>query len=138
MGMAAAVLSLLLCLCPAGTNWTSGALYSDEQRNAAAAAATSRLQVLKANEELPLVWFDVSIKGTPVGRIHFVLFVKDAPRAGGVQAPRGLNMDTRHSAILAAVDACVAQSTPDQRQTQPGMWQPWQQLRCAAARVSAL
>lgn len=66
----------------AGTNFTSGALYSDAARSTAAANEAARLQALKSNEELPLVWLDVSIKGKPVGRIHFVLFTKEAPRAG--------------------------------------------------------
>jgi hypothetical protein len=76
--------SLLTSLfCPAGSNFTSGALYSDSKRDAAAAAETARLAALKASDELPLVYFDVAIKGQHVGRIHFVLFTKEAPRAGG-------------------------------------------------------
>lgn len=66
----------------AGTNFTSGALFSDAKRDAAAAAEAARLQALKSNEELPLVYLDVAIKGRPIGRIHFVLFTKEAPRAG--------------------------------------------------------
>lgn len=66
----------------AGTNFTSGALFSDAKRDAAAAAEAARLQALKTNEELPLVYLDVAIKGRPIGRIHFVLFTKEAPRAG--------------------------------------------------------
>lgn len=72
----------VLCLCPSGTNFTSGALYSNAQRDAAAAAEKARLKALRDNEELPLVYFDVAIKGQHVGRIHFVLFTKEAPRAG--------------------------------------------------------
>jgi hypothetical protein len=59
-------------------------LYDDAQRDAAAAAEAKRLADLRNNEELPLVYLDVSIKGKPVGRIHFVLFTNESPRAGGV------------------------------------------------------
>lgn len=61
--------------------WTSGALYSDADRDALLSAEARRLQTLKADKSLPLVFFDVEIKGKPVGRIQFVLFVKEAPRA---------------------------------------------------------
>lgn len=59
-------------------------MYDDAQRDAAAAAEAKRLQDLRNNEELPLVYLDVAIKGKPVGRIHFVLFTKESPRAGGL------------------------------------------------------
>lgn len=87
-------MALLHTVCDAaGTNWTSGALYDDAQRDAAAAAEAKRLQDLKANEELPLVYLDVSIQGKPVGRIHFVLFTKESPRAG-VQGTAGTDQQT--------------------------------------------
>lgn len=35
---------------------------------------------LRADERLPLVFFDVEIKGKPVGRIEFVLFTDVSPR----------------------------------------------------------
>jgi hypothetical protein len=69
--------------CPAGSNFTSGALYSDSQRDVAVTAEMARLAALKAQQELPLVYFDVAIKGQHVGRMQFVLFTKKAPRAGG-------------------------------------------------------
>eukprot|EP00879_Flechtneria_rotunda_P033495 GHRR01037106.1.p1 GENE.GHRR01037106.1~~GHRR01037106.1.p1 ORF type:complete len:396 (+),score=131.32 GHRR01037106.1:463-1650(+) len=63
------------------TNWTSGALFSDIERNALVVAEQARLQALRNAEELPLVYFDVAIKGKPIGRIHFVLLIKESPRA---------------------------------------------------------
>lgn len=41
----------------------------------------TRLAKLKANESLPLVYFDVEIKGRPVGRIEMVLYTDISPRA---------------------------------------------------------
>eukprot|EP00878_Enallax_costatus_P025836 GHUV01027673.1.p1 GENE.GHUV01027673.1~~GHUV01027673.1.p1 ORF type:complete len:303 (+),score=56.86 GHUV01027673.1:1296-2204(+) len=64
-----------------GTNWTSGALYDDLEREAQVAAERKRLEALRNDEDLPLVWLDVAIKGKHVGRIHFVLFMKGSPRA---------------------------------------------------------
>lgn len=71
-----------MCVWAPGTNFTSGALYSEAEHTAAAAAGKARLQALRDNEKLPLVYLDVSIKGQAVGRITFVLFTKEAPRAG--------------------------------------------------------
>jgi hypothetical protein len=65
----------------AGTNWTSGALYDNAARSALLATEQSRLQALRNDAALPLVYFDVAIKGKPAGRIHFVLFTKQSPRA---------------------------------------------------------
>lgn len=73
---------MCVCVWAPGTNFTSGALYSEAEHTAAAAAGKARLQALRDNEELPLVYLDVSIKGQAVGRITFVLFTKEAPRAG--------------------------------------------------------
>lgn len=69
-----------MCAAP-GTNFTSGALYSDDDRKKQLAAETARLAALRDDESLPLVFLDVAIKGKLIGRIHFVLFTKDAPRA---------------------------------------------------------
>jgi peptidyl-prolyl isomerase D len=41
----------------------------------------SRLEALKKDPTLPLVYLDVAIKGKHVGRILIVLFTKDSPRA---------------------------------------------------------
>jgi peptidyl-prolyl isomerase D len=65
----------------AGTKWTSGALYDDAARTALIATEQARLQALRNDEALPLVYLDVAIKGKPVGRIHLVLFTKQSPRA---------------------------------------------------------
>lgn len=64
-----------------GTKWTSGALYNEFEREAQVAAEKRRLEALRKDEDLPLVWLDVAIKGKHIGRIHFVLFMKDSPRA---------------------------------------------------------
>ncbi|EFJ49124.1 hypothetical protein VOLCADRAFT_74454 [Volvox carteri f. nagariensis] len=71
-----------------GITWTAGSLYSDaeyaeylKQREADLQAEAERLAKLKNDPELPLVWMDVSLNGTRLGRIEMVLFVKDAPRA---------------------------------------------------------
>jgi hypothetical protein len=83
MGHEAWLMDLLnsACCC-AGSKFTSGALYDDAQRDAAAAAEAKRLQDLRNNEELPLVYLRVAIQGKPIGQIHFVLFTKESPRAG--------------------------------------------------------
>jgi len=44
-------------------------------------AETERLAALRANTSLPLVYFDVEINGSSVGRIEMVLFIDIAPRA---------------------------------------------------------
>lgn len=74
-----------LCTCPlscaTGTNWTSGALYDDAARTALLATEQARLEALRSDAALPLVYMDVAIQGKPAGRIHFVLFTKQSPRA---------------------------------------------------------
>ena len=45
------------------------------------AAEAKRLADLKANEHLPLVYMDVSIANEAVGRMTFVLFPDESPRA---------------------------------------------------------
>ncbi|WIA28684.1 hypothetical protein OEZ86_011220 [Tetradesmus obliquus] len=64
-----------------GTNWTSGALYDDAARTALLATEQARLEALRSDAALPLVYMDVAIQGKPAGRIHFVLFTKQSPRA---------------------------------------------------------
>lgn len=101
----------VICLLrPAGSNFTSGALYSDSQRDAAAAAEKARLATLKANDELPLVYFDVAIKGQHVGRIHFVLFTKEAPRAGGhmLFGPTSSSLRLQPHAWARALSCCMS------------------------------
>jgi peptidyl-prolyl isomerase D len=68
--------------------WISGLLYSqsqlDEGRRIHTALKTAeelRIQQLRDNKDLPMVYFDVAIKGRPVGRITYVLFSHIAPRA---------------------------------------------------------
>lgn len=72
----------------AGIAWTAGALYTDaelEEYKARAAtqkeAEAERLRTLRGNEELPLVWMDVALKGKALGRVEMVLFLKESPRA---------------------------------------------------------
>lgn len=64
-----------------GLKWTSGAVYDDAELEQRVMAEVNRIKALKANPDLPLVFLDVSIKGVPVGRIEFVLFIKEAPLA---------------------------------------------------------
>ncbi|PNW78007.1 hypothetical protein CHLRE_10g460600v5 [Chlamydomonas reinhardtii] len=68
--------------------WTAGAVYSQTeyrqylvQREEEAKAEKERLMKLRENPELPLVWIDVALNGTKLGRVEYVLFVKEAPRA---------------------------------------------------------
>lgn len=68
--------------------WTSGVMYIDSQRGAAEsriaaknAKERQRLLDLRNNDHLPLVYMDVSIKGEPIGKMVFVLFPDEAPRA---------------------------------------------------------
>jgi hypothetical protein len=68
-------------LCAAGTNFTSGALFDDAEQAAVIQAERARVDALRMDQGLPLVWIDVAIKGKRVGRIQFVLFVREAPRA---------------------------------------------------------
>ncbi|KXZ46929.1 hypothetical protein GPECTOR_39g423 [Gonium pectorale] len=72
-----------------GISWTAGALYTAQehaeyvkQHEAELKAEADRLLKLKNDPELPLVWFDVALNGTRLGRIEMVLFVKESPRAG--------------------------------------------------------
>ncbi|KAG2487798.1 hypothetical protein HYH03_013642 [Edaphochlamys debaryana] len=72
----------------AGIHWTAGAVYSAEQlaafqaeRVRAAEAEAARLRALKEDPDLPLVWVEVALNGTVLGRIEYVLFAKDSPRA---------------------------------------------------------
>ena len=67
--------------------WISGTVTTEKQYNDAVAkiksteqAHTNWLAALRANESLPLVYFDVEIKGEPVGRIEMALFTDISPR----------------------------------------------------------
>jgi peptidyl-prolyl isomerase D len=66
---------------PKAVRWTSGALFDDAELGRQRAAEAARLAALRDDADLPLVWLDVSVKGSPVGRLTAALFVKDAPRA---------------------------------------------------------
>jgi hypothetical protein len=94
-----------------GTNFTSGALYSEAEHDAAAAAEKARLQALRDNEELPLVYLDVSIQGQAVGRITFVLFTKEAPRAGRRQpSPSTCHKCMVHQPLHVVVNSVTEQT----------------------------
>ena len=67
-----------------GCPWTSGGAFTPseaaamvEARRAADAEKTER----RDRPGNPHVWFDVSIGGAPTGRIEFVLYAKESPRA---------------------------------------------------------
>ncbi|GFR52440.1 hypothetical protein Agub_g15014 [Astrephomene gubernaculifera] len=71
-----------------GISWTAGAVYSQEEydtylreHEAALKAEEERLKRLREDPELPLVWIEVALNGTLLGRIEMVLFVKESPRA---------------------------------------------------------
>eukprot|EP00198_Chlamydomonas_reinhardtii_P007241 XP_001696577.1 peptidyl-prolyl cis-trans isomerase, cyclophilin-type [Chlamydomonas reinhardtii] len=64
-----------------GIPWTSGALYPPEERLRVQEAERLRLEALRDNADLPLVYLDVAVKGTHIGRIKIVLFKNEAPRA---------------------------------------------------------
>eukprot|EP00892_Ulva_mutabilis_P000604 jgi/Ulvmu1/10544/UM064_0082.1 len=68
--------------------WTSGVALSSNERQSLlarreqqAATEAERLTALRSNTSMPLVFLDVSIKGQPQGRMEFVLFTAEAPRA---------------------------------------------------------
>lgn len=67
--------------CTAAIPWTSGALFDQSAADAEQRKEAERLERLKNDASLPLVYFDVAIKGTHIGRIKMVLFTKEAPRA---------------------------------------------------------
>jgi peptidyl-prolyl isomerase D len=67
--------------------WVSGTVLTAKEYSKAlekieteAAAHTTWLATLRANESLPLVYFDVEINGNPVGRIEMALFSDISPR----------------------------------------------------------
>ena len=70
-----------------GVGWISGTVLSNSEFETLKAeidsvldAESSRLAALRANKSLPLVFFDVEIKGEPIGRIEMVLFTDTSPR----------------------------------------------------------
>jgi hypothetical protein len=76
-----------VCKC-ADVLWTSGAVYTSEESSqyeakqaAQAAAEAERRARLRADLSRPLVYLDVAIKGEPIGRMEFVLFTQESPRA---------------------------------------------------------
>ncbi len=64
-----------------GIPWTSGALYAPEEKLRVLESERLRLEALRDNPDLPLVYLDIAIKGNYVGRIKIVLFKNEAPRA---------------------------------------------------------
>lgn len=66
---------------PAAVRWSSGAIYSPRDMAAATSAEKRRLDGLLANASLPIVFFDVAIKGKPVGRIKMLLYTHISPLA---------------------------------------------------------
>ncbi|KXZ52196.1 hypothetical protein GPECTOR_10g827 [Gonium pectorale] len=64
-----------------GIPWTSGALYKPEERLRVLEAERLRLEALRDNPNLPLVYVDVAIKGKYIGRMKIVLFKNESPRA---------------------------------------------------------
>lgn len=70
-----------------GIGWTSGTVLSSseykklkEKLDSVADKESTRLATLRANKTLPLVFFDVEIKGEPMGRIEMVLYTDTSPR----------------------------------------------------------
>lgn len=63
------------------SNFTSGALYRDEDASALKDAETKRLLDMKNNLSFPLVFLDIEIAGEYAGRIEIVLFPDVSPLA---------------------------------------------------------
>lgn len=61
--------------------WTSGLSVSAKEWKALQDAETSRISALRANKRLPKVFFDITIKGFPIGRVVMVLYADVAPLA---------------------------------------------------------
>ncbi len=59
----------------------SGSTFDEQERAAIQGEEAKRLKTLRANKQLPLVYFDVTIMGRPIGRIEFVLYSDVAPLA---------------------------------------------------------
>lgn len=73
---------------PPEIGWTSGTVMTQERFDVAQkrvdderSAEASRLSSLRGDDRLPLVFFEVAIKGKPIGRIEFVLFTDTSPRS---------------------------------------------------------
>jgi hypothetical protein len=54
---------------------------ADTAAAAAKVVETARKAALREDPSRPLVYLDIEIKGQPAGRMEFVLFTKEAPRA---------------------------------------------------------
>jgi len=72
----------------ADVKWMSGSCVTRKEREMAKREFSSmqskekaRLEKLKSNKSLPLVYFDVEIEKKPVGRIEMVLFTDISPRS---------------------------------------------------------
>lgn len=72
----------------AAVPWVSGTCVTPQQRadaekerNAKVHAEKKRLDALRDDERLPLVWFDIEIQTKKVGRIEMVLFSDVSPRS---------------------------------------------------------
>ena len=61
--------------------WTSGLSYDLDEWNAAEEAERSRIKAFREDKRLPKVFFDIAIKGMPIGRVEMVLFTDVAPLA---------------------------------------------------------
>ncbi len=61
--------------------FVSGTTTTDAARVAWIERESARLAGLKLDEELPLVWLDISVNGSKWGRVELVLFKRDAPLA---------------------------------------------------------
>jgi hypothetical protein len=71
----------VLCVSFTGIPWTSGTLVDTTAIDKEQKAEANRLEALKKDPTLPLVYLDVAIKGRHIGRILIVLFTKESPRA---------------------------------------------------------
>ncbi|GIL50027.1 hypothetical protein Vafri_6343 [Volvox africanus] len=64
-----------------GIPWTSGALYKPEEQQRVEESERLRLEKLRDDPNLPLVYLDIQIKGKYIGRMKIVLFKDQSPRA---------------------------------------------------------
>lgn len=95
------VIACCCCVLHAASPWTSGALYSDAAKHQLIGAEQQRVTALKNDTSMPLVYLDVAIKGSYIGRITMVLFSKEAPRAANNFRALCTGKHPMHGAIVA-------------------------------------
>lgn len=108
-----------------GISWTAGAIYTEEEATAWRArkeektkAEAKRLQALKDDPEMPLVYLEVMLSGEKLGRIEIVPFVKTSPRAAenlrvlcsGEKTENGVLFTLKGSTFYRIIDRFIDQT----------------------------